>query len=114
MRPFYEQFVCAASDVSCQYFSGANRDRSFGVSIKRMKVRWIVVIVVHVEYDGCTWPSVTRVVVKEMSLIDSKMSCVPILFFGKNFGELLFSDVQALSEAIKTADAALRLRDAWT
>jgi len=42
------------------------------------------------------------------------MSCVPILFFGKNFGELLFSDVQALSEAIKTADAALRLRDAWT
>ncbi len=34
--------------------------------------------------------------------------------FGKNFGELLFSDVRALSEAIKTADAALRLKEAST
>jgi len=32
--------------------------------------------------------------------------------FGKNFGELLFSDVRALSEAIKSADAALGLKDA--
>ena len=32
--------------------------------------------------------------------------------FGKNFGELLFSDVRALSEAIKSADAALRVTDA--
>lgn len=34
--------------------------------------------------------------------------------FGKNFGELLFSDVRALTKAIKTADAALRLKDAST
>ena len=32
--------------------------------------------------------------------------------FGKNFGELLFSDVRALSEAINTAEGALRLTDA--
>ena len=32
--------------------------------------------------------------------------------FGKNFGELLFSDVRALSDAIMSADAALRLKDA--
>ena len=32
--------------------------------------------------------------------------------FGKNFGELLFSDVRALSEAINAAEGVLRLTDA--